>query len=111
MTRRATRVQPVEEEVQTGVGFGIPPEPKRLKYDWVKIAKRCKRRPGDWLLVFEQDKETYATAIRQGGIAALTKDKGFELRTANNRQSARPRVCDLWVRYVPENDTTTKEKK
>jgi hypothetical protein len=75
-----------------------------LKYDWVKIAARCKRRPGEWVSVFKQDKQTYVTTLHQSGIAALRREKGFEFRSANNRIKQYPRVCDLWVRYVPEKD-------
>jgi hypothetical protein len=107
MTRRAPRA--VVDQPSEGVAFGTPPPKRQRKYDWAAIAKKCKRRPGQWFLVFEQDKTTYSATIRQGGIAALKPELGFEMRTANNKTNVKPRVQDLWVRYVPENDTT-KEK-
>jgi hypothetical protein len=109
MTRRQA-AEPEGEGLETGLGFGSPPPGKRpLKYDWPAIAAKCKRRPGKWLLVFEQDKATYYSAIGQGNITALRPSSGFEIRSANTRRNATPRVLDLWVRYVPEKDTTTKE--
>lgn len=94
---------------ETGVGFKSPPEGRVRKYDWEAIAKRCRRKPGEWYLVFKQDKQTYATTIRNRNLKALRPEHGFEIRTANNNIKVTPRVCDLYVRYVPENDTT-KEK-
>jgi hypothetical protein len=102
-----TRARP-KAEPRTGVGFVDPPEPPK-RYDWEAIAKRCRRQPGKWFLVFEQDRQTLATTLRQDGASALQRRKGFEVRTVNNNINVRPRVCDLYVRYVPELDTT-KEK-
>lgn len=98
-----------------GIKFGTPPPRRQSPYDWTKIADTLRKHPGTsedpnsgWALVFEGDRTTLVTAIRNGGIAALRKEKGFEVRTANNTTGS-PRTCDLWLRYVPENDTE-KEK-
>lgn len=91
-----------------GIKFGTPPPRRQSPYDWTKIAESLRKNPTEWALVFEGDRTTLVTAIRNGGIAALRKEKGFEVRTANNTTGS-PRTCDLWLRYVPENDTE-KEK-
>lgn len=84
------------------VTFSDPPN-RPIQYDWAEIAKKLKRRPGKWALIFERDRTSVVNAIRQGNIAAVRPDHGFEVRTANN--VARPhRVCSLYLRYVPEMD-------
>ena len=87
------------------VKFGEPPAAREpAPYDWDRIAGDLRSRPGEWGEVFKQDKTSYVTAIRLNGIKALRWDKGFEVRTANNRREPAPRICDLWMRYNPEHD-------
>lgn len=97
-------------EPETGLGFDDPPPKREPRYDWEAIAKAARRRPGKWYAVFKQDRTTFNTAIKAGKITALRPDRGFETRTANNKIRVSPRLCDLWVRYVPENDTTKESK-
>lgn len=88
----------------TGIKFGEPPA-KSHNYEWDKIAKRLRRNPEKWLLVFEGDRLSLVTAIRLGSIRVLSPDKGFEVQTANNkRPEGGTRTCDLWLRYNPEKD-------
>ena len=90
---------------KAAVKFGDPPpERKPAPYDWPKIADKLRAKPGEWALIFKQDKASYATAIRIKGIKALHPDKGFEVRTENNVRTPSPRICDLWMRYNPEKD-------
>ncbi len=88
------------------VRFSEPPPVREMKYDWTAIAQRLKRKPGEWALVYSDDKQTYAVAIRSGKIAALRKSDGFESRTAGNDNINR--TCALWVRFNPEADTRTR---
>jgi hypothetical protein len=53
--------------------------------------------------VFEKDKTSITTAIRNGSIRVLRHEWGFEVRTANNTRDY-PRTCSLWLRYNPDND-------
>lgn len=81
------------------VKFGEPPVGRGHDYDWADIAEQLRKRPGEWALVFENDKVTYANAMKQGGIRALAPDQGFEYRTTDNTREY-PRTCTLWMRYV-----------
>jgi len=84
------------------VRFSEPPPPRETKYDWPGIAARLVRKPGEWALVYDKDKQGYAVAIRSGKIAALRKSDGFESRTANNDNI--DRTCSLWVRFNPTKE-------
>lgn len=79
-----------------------PPEKK--VYDWVAIAETLRSRPNEWALIFEHDRASLVSAIRNGGIVALTGDKGFQIKTRRNDRTGDVRMCDLYLRYVPEND-------
>lgn len=89
--------------------FGEPPERRATTYDWENIAKQLRAKPGEWARVFADDRYTLVTAINNGGIAALRREKGFDTRTANNHVVDGRRHCELWMTYVPEWDQT-KEK-
>lgn len=104
MTRARSRTVSIEEGPSIGQGFGDPP-PRPVQYDWAAIAALLRTQPGEWYCVFKQDRSTVVTALRQDSIAALRSTKGFEVRSANNKPNARPRTCDLWLRYVPSKDT------
>ena len=86
------------------VEFGQPPPKRTSRYDWEKIAEKLRANPGEWARIFENDLTSLATAIRIYGIKALRPDRGFEVRTSNNKRGT-PRTCDLWLRYNPERDT------
>lgn len=91
------------------VKFGDPPQPRQpAPYNWSDIAAQLRRRPGEWALIFENDKTSYVTSIRLNGISALRRDKGFEVRTENNKRQPPPRTCDLWLRYNPDKDRSNK---
>lgn len=96
------------------VVFEDPPDLPR--YDWAGIAKKVKARPGRWAKVFDRDRVTQAEAIRNGGVAALRREHGFETRTRNNKRETDPatgketRWCTLYVRYNPANDTRKARK-
>lgn len=83
--------------------FGEPPTPRGPAYDWAYIAKRLKRRPGEWALVFEKDRVSLVNAIKAGSISALREEDGFITRTENNKR-LKPRICDLWMCYDPDKD-------
>jgi hypothetical protein len=90
-----------------GVGWAEPPPLRGPAYDWEAIARKCRRQPGRWRKVFEQDRFSLAVAIRQGSIAALRPESGFEVRTANTtswRTGDGPRMCSMWVRYNPDKE-------
>lgn len=98
---------------EAGLRFEDPPE--KVTYDWAAIARKLKRKPEQWAVVFERDRTSLVAAISTGKISALTKAKGFEYRTRNNRretdeQGRERRTCTLYLRYVPANDTTKQKK-
>lgn len=91
-------------KAQSSVKFaGTPPPGRVQRYDWEAIARKLRRKPGEWGLIFKGDLTSLVVAIRHDDIKALRKNKGFEVRTENNKRG-KPRTCDLWMRYVPEND-------
>lgn len=97
-------------EPSTGIGFGTPPS-TRGRYDWAAIAETCKAQPGEWYKVFEQQPRTTALAVQQGSVRMLVKSNGFEVKTTNNRTDVNPRLCDMWIRYVPQQDQSRKRRK
>lgn len=98
-----------EEPLRSTVKFTDAPPTRTKRYDWDGIAGKLRRKPGEWALIYEGDRATYATAIRNDDIKALRKGAGFEMRTAKNTRDE-PRTCDLYLRYVPEKDTTIEKK-
>lgn len=91
-----------------GVGVGVPPEARHGKYNWDVIADRTRAAAPEWFQVFEHDRNTLATQIRNGDVKALTPDKGFVVTTRHNKtvviDGKSRRYCSLWLQYVPEND-------
>lgn len=79
-----------------------PPEPAR-RYDWEAIAEELRADPNEWHLVFTQDRHSLVIAINKGNIAAFNKSNEFHVKTrANaNRNGDGPRMCDLYMQYVP----------
>lgn len=78
--------------------------PKRgadtIHYDWDQVAAECRADPGEWRLVFHNDRASLATAIRIHGIKVLDPYLGFEVTTRNNTRGE-PRMCSMWVRWNP----------
>lgn len=82
------------------VTWESPPVVGQGRYDWPVIAEKLKTQPGEWAKVFDKDKTSVVNALRQGKIAVLHPDLGFEIRTANNVR--KPRTCSLYLRYMPD---------
>lgn len=93
-----------EPDKSSTVVWKDPPPQRTRRYDWESIAKKLRRRPNQWALVFDDDKASIATALRAGAVRVLTPSKGFEVRTANNVREPERR-CSMWLRYNPEKDT------
>lgn len=114
MTRKQSQTAPPSVDTggpSAGVAFGpLPSSGGRGKYNWEEIAARCKAQPGEWLLVYEQDRRSIAVAVRQQSVTTMAADKGFESTTRNNKGDAEPPLCDLWVRYVRAQDQTIKRR-
>lgn len=86
------------------IKWAEPPPKRNSGYDWPTIAKKMRRRPGEWALIFQGDKTSIVNALRAGSIRVLSPELGFEYRTANNKAGS-PRTCDLYARFVtPEED-------
>lgn len=99
--------KPVDEQAVSTFDFADPPS--RRTYDWPAIAARLRGSPMAWGLVFEQDRSSVVNAIRQGSIRVLAPRRGFELMTRHNKivavgEGKQTRVCDLYLRYNPDND-------
>jgi hypothetical protein len=101
--------------IKSGIKFEDPPAEHRGRYDWAAIAADLRSRPGEWALIFERDKTTYANAF-QLGLKDLPRDE-FEARTSNTVPAVtkaeadelgiepRPRLCSLWLRYNPKKES------
>lgn len=81
--------------------------PVRGKYNWPAIAEKVKAKPMTWAKVFDNDRTSYANAIRGDSISALKSDLGFEVTTSNNVREP-VRMCSLFLRYNPDLDERTK---
>jgi hypothetical protein len=95
------------------VEWGPPPKSEaeeRVRYDWDKIAKQLRARPGEWAKIFEDDRTSVVNAIRQGAVKPLQPALGFEVRTRNNVRYP-VRRCSLYLRYVPGKDTGRTRKR
>jgi hypothetical protein len=71
--------------------------------DWAEIAERLRANPGRWLLIFEGQRASLATALYLDHISAVRRADGFEVRTANNTRDY-PRTCDTYLRYNPQRE-------
>lgn len=91
------------ETTSAEMTWSDPPPRRTTSYDWPTVAGQLRMNPMEWLKVFDKDRTSIVVAIRNGGITALAPDKGFEVRTANNKRD-KPRTCSLWVRYNPDKD-------
>jgi hypothetical protein len=92
-------------ELRSDAPLADPPPLPTPRYDWQAIAAKARKTPGRWRIVFTQDRQSLRVAIRAGDIAALKPSKGFVTTTRNNRRpEGGPRLCDLYVKYVPELD-------
>lgn len=89
----------VDENSVRDVAWEEPPE--RTTYDWNEIARKLKRRPMKWAKIFDQGPISVSNAVRQGSVAPVHPDLGFQVRTANNTRTA-PRTNTLYVRYNPD---------
>lgn len=87
-----------EQEPVRTVTWEEPPDPQR-RYDWSAIADELKSRPGEWAKVFNNDRASIVTALRQGAIRVLDPELGFESRTRNNVREPERR-CSLYMRWV-----------
>jgi hypothetical protein len=77
-----------------------PPAParsgRRGKYDWERITRDLKDRPGEWLLIDEEASRSLATAIRNRKMTALQDpDWVFKVRTTNN--SIQTGTAQVWM--------------
>jgi hypothetical protein len=82
-----------------------PPPAERRRYDWPEISRQLRNNPGKWMRIFENGPTSTANAIRQGDVASLRSEDGFEVTTRNNTRSA-PRRCSLYLRWVdPERQS------
>ena len=89
-------------KVPTGK-WSEPPPARTPAYPWKDIATLLRKNPGRWREVFKEDRTSLTIAIRQGSIAALKPEDGFELRTSNNKKGP-PRTCTLHMRYVKKEN-------
>ena len=96
-------------ERKSEVTWESPPV-KQGRYDWAIIAEKLKTQPGEWAKVFDEDKTSIVNAIRQGKIAVLRPEDGFQVRTANNTRSP-VRTCTLYLRYNPPVPVKKKTRK
>ena len=84
-----------------GISGWQEPPPRPQSYDWGQIADDLRKRPMEWALIFKGDRTSLVNALRQGAIASLHPDLGFQTRTANNTREP-IRTCDLYLRFNPD---------
>jgi hypothetical protein len=88
-------------------------EPKgKVMYDWAAIAKKLRKRPGEWARIFTDDRTSLVAAFNSNTFAnkGLSPEE-FEVRTENNKRGRKatddepgiPRTCDMFLRYVGPN--------
>jgi hypothetical protein len=96
MTKAADplRVEALEKET--------PPE--RLRFNWAKIAEQLRADPMEWYVVFKDGRASVYEAVRQGNVADVHPDLGFETETFNNKRTS-PRTCDMYIRYNPDRQS------
>lgn len=76
--------------------FTDPPSRSTTEHDWVQVADRLRSQPDKWLLL-GHEKESVASAVRNGKIAAL---RGMEVATRNGSTDEHGhRHADLYLRY------------
>lgn len=92
----------MKDKIKT-VRFGEPPPPRQSRYDWAAIARRLRRRPGEWARIYKHDRTSLSVAIRNGAIKALRPEAGFVMRTEDNTRG-KPRTNTLWMMYDPSKD-------
>jgi hypothetical protein len=66
--------------------------------DWQALAETLRAHPGRWLMVFEGERASLATAVALQHISCLRKADGFSMRTFKNTREA-PRTCDLYMKW------------
>jgi uncharacterized protein (DUF2252 family) len=71
------------------------------RYNWSKIAQALRAHPMEWALIFERGHASRVNRVRDGRVAAVHPDLGFEVVTVNNTRG-RPRTCDLYMRWNPD---------
>lgn len=102
----------------TKVTFGGDPPPGRTtSYDWDSIAAELRAKPGEWGLIFRDDRYSLVAALTNGSIASLRGDEHgtFQARTTNNRtvtegDGVSRRHCELWLCFTPHKTTKRKGK-
>lgn len=101
-----------ERVPSTGIGVTDVPDSKHGKYDWPAIAAAAKQVAPKWYQVFEEDSNGYVVSIRKASNTVVNESTGFRVVTRNNHPDARgKRVCALWIKYVPEQDTTNEKER
>lgn len=75
----------------------------RVRYDWQALAGKMRSKPGEWAKIFDDDRTSLVNAIRQGKVAALHPDLGFQVLTRKNVRTP-IRKCALYMRYVPKGE-------
>lgn len=95
---------------KSGIQFKEPPERREQRYDWAAIAEDLRSRPGEWALIFEQDRTSLVTSFRLGGYKDLPVEE-FEYMTNHNTREFydedgeyHPRMCSMWLRYNPAKE-------
>jgi hypothetical protein len=87
------------------LGLSVQPPPSKGSYDWTAIAAALRDHPQRWILTFQQERYSLVVALRNGSIAALRPALGFRTTTRRNTRT-KPRLCDLYIMYDPDLDTT-----
>jgi hypothetical protein len=78
--------------------------PVRVRYNWASIANQLRAEPMVWFNVFKDGRVAVSNAVKQGHVADVHPDLGFEVSTTNNKRTS-PRTCDMYLRYNPEHQS------
>ena len=97
---RRRKAPPPDDPAISEIAWADPPR-RKTRYDWPVIADKLRGEPMAWARVFEQDRTSVVNAIRQGAVAAVHPELGFEVRTTHNVREP-VRRCDLYMRFNPD---------
>lgn len=79
---------------------------REVKYDWRSISEEARSRPGEWLMVDDAAGQYLVTRVREGRPASL-QEEGWTFESvsrANRVDDNGSRVCELWIRAIPDSD-------
>lgn len=76
--------------------FSEPPSVRAPAHDWEEVLATLSQRPGEWLLVDENERFSVVNALRAGKISAL-RDRVYITTRNNHTDDNGVRRCALYL--------------